>query len=135
MKKWLKLTLLTGVVVGGFGLAWYFNQSQSSLNNFAFSRQVDSSAQPLEERTIFSAEDDVFLSFDIKRFLNDSEVKVEWIKKKDNKILSVNSKQVSGPRRIAFVAESPERGWQSGDYQVKVYLDGQLSSRLGFEVK
>lgn len=135
MKSWQKLILLSLVVLFGVGFLWLYNQAQDGLTNYALSKKVDEAAQPIEERTIFSPEDDIYLSFDVKKFLVNAEVKVEWFRSDSDRLLSVSSSQVSGPRRVSFVAKKQQGSWQSGDYLIKVYLEDQLSQELDFKVK
>jgi hypothetical protein len=115
---------------------FYFNSdSNFNIGELSLSGGISENAEPVGEKKVFSKSDDIYLSFDFNKAFSSAQVKVEWVKVANSQIISTIEKEISGPRRVAFVAKSSNGKWQIGDYQVKVYKDGDLARTIYFKVQ
>ncbi|MFO8144021.1 MAG: hypothetical protein R6T78_05055 [Dehalococcoidales bacterium] len=119
------------------------NFSGSSLSNATMCNSVDASTrEPIEPTNVFSPDTpEIYCSVKLSNIPTSSEISAHWIyvqgelENLSNFLIDETSITTSGTRYLSFSETKPENGWPTGDYQVKLYLDGEEKTSATFKVE
>lgn len=117
--------------------------SGASLSNATMCTSVDTGTrEPIEPTNVFSPDTpEIYCSVKLSNVPTNSEISAQWIYVKgeledlSDFLIDEMSVKAGGTRYLSFSETKPENGWPTGDYQVKLYLNGKQKTSATFKVE
>ena len=117
--------------------------SGASLSNATMCTSVDTGTrEPIEPSNEFSPDTpEIYCSVKLSNIPTGSEIAAQWIyvqgelENLSDFLIDEISVTASGTRYLSFSETKPENGWPTGDYKVKLYLDGKEKTSPTFKVE
>jgi serine protease Do len=132
--RWIVLVLITAVLVACGGDGAEVNFSTANIQDPVLAKDEAGN----EPATVFNPEDTVYVLADLKNAPPDTTVRAVFTavdvagEAANTKIDEVEVTGSGGP--LVFNL-SPANPWPGGDYQVELYLDGELDQTLSYKVE
>jgi len=115
--------------------------SSASLTEATMASEVDSLSRPIEElSTFWDDTSDIYCSVKVSDAPDGTEIKAEWIyiegeeESLSNYKIGEESSITSGTRYLHFRQTKKAAGWLLGDYEVKLYLNGEEKVAVPFTI-
>ncbi len=111
---------------------------EASLSNFALAENVDDEGRPVETVKELSSDTEKFyVTFEVSNALSSTEIRGD-LYYVDNESLVLSTPLnldgfYTGPAKFHFT--KPHDGWPTGNYEVRVFLDGDRVETISFSVK
>ncbi len=102
-----------------------------------FTTQVDSDGRPLNAASSFTVDTPrIICSVDAAGLPVTGELTARWLYSSSGtwETFKEETLAVAGGPYLVFPADAPVRGWTSGEYMVKLYLNGREAASAGFTI-
>lgn len=114
----------------------------ASLSEVTMAKKVDSKSNlPSEKGDVFTPDSAViYCTAKLSNAPSDTKIKAEWLAtdvtgvEKDYVIDTIEVK-AEGNQPLSFSLEKPSKGWPTGKYAVRLYVDGKPVQTVAFSVK
>lgn len=119
------------------------NQVLSSIKTIDLTTEIDSFGKASKNPTTTFSRDDaqIFASIVYQKLPTETRFEARWMYKKENRLIDRYQKNIVGDGVFSFgiIAKEdswlPVKKWPTGEYQLKIYLDGESFKDIDFVVK
>ncbi|KXA95996.1 hypothetical protein AKJ37_06325 [candidate division MSBL1 archaeon SCGC-AAA259I09] len=113
-------------------------EEEASISDVAMAEEIDNKGKPVEVVDEFSPETEIFYAtFEISNALPSNEIETElYFVDNDQLVLSEPIPLdgfYTGPAHVSYT--KPHDGWPTGNYEVRVFLDGERVGTAAFSIK
>ena len=115
-----------------------FSACSSPLSCVALATQVDQAGKAQNKSTSFTVDmPRIICSVKVGGLPASSEVHAQWLYYDNNawKAFHEESFNVASSAYLTFAINAPDSGWQSGDYEVRILLDGKEVTEQRFSIE